>query len=269
MVNATAKRCEHQGCKTRPAYGVEGTKKAELCAQHAKPGMVDVVSKRCGHPGCTKQPSYGLKGSKAELCGQHANPGMVDVVNKRCGHPGCTRQPSYGVEGGKRRELCALHATEGMVDVSVKRCGHRGCSKRANHGVEGAKASALSTAGGGGGCPRGRIRFAAQVGRASVVDVSANVTNLMPIPPSADRRRRSEPDRPARFLGHLSGSRQRKSMMRRRGIPPARRASGLLAREPARSVSPQRSRPAADKAEAARKRAATHATNAPSKSESE
>ncbi|CAN0453276.1 unnamed protein product, partial [Ectocarpus fasciculatus] len=71
------------------SYGKRGTKKAEFCSQHARPGMIDLVSKRCGHPGCIKHASHGNNGSKMrEFCSQHAKPGMIDLVNKRCGHPG-------------------------------------------------------------------------------------------------------------------------------------------------------------------------------------
>ena len=47
-------KCHHDGCTKWASFGMEGTKKAELCSDHASEGMVDVSSKRCGHPGCTK-----------------------------------------------------------------------------------------------------------------------------------------------------------------------------------------------------------------------
>ena len=76
-------KCHHAGCAKYAVYGVEGTKKAELCSQHAREGMVNVRSKRCGHQGCNKIPSYGMEGTrKAELCSQHAREGMVDVKSK-------------------------------------------------------------------------------------------------------------------------------------------------------------------------------------------
>lgn len=53
-------RCVHQGCNVRPSYGVEGTKKAEFCSQHAREDMVDVISKRCGHQRLQKKSSYGV-----------------------------------------------------------------------------------------------------------------------------------------------------------------------------------------------------------------
>ena len=45
-----------------------------------------VRSKRYGHPGCSKAPSHGVEGTKqAELCAQHAREGMVDVEGNKCG----------------------------------------------------------------------------------------------------------------------------------------------------------------------------------------
>lgn len=64
---------------------------------------MDVVAKRCGHPNCTKRPTYGVEGSKrAELCVGHAEEGMKDVANRRCGFPSWLhKQPTCGVEGSK------------------------------------------------------------------------------------------------------------------------------------------------------------------------
>lgn len=40
------KRCTHQDCNKKPSYGVEGSKTADVCAPHAKDGMVPVLKKR-------------------------------------------------------------------------------------------------------------------------------------------------------------------------------------------------------------------------------
>ena len=85
---------------------------------------MDVTHKSCGHPGCNKQPTYGVEGTKtAELCSQHAREGMVNVISKRCGRQGCNKYPSFGVEGREKREYCAQHATPGMTNrrgVSIR-----------------------------------------------------------------------------------------------------------------------------------------------------
>ena len=44
----------HPACSKQPSFGVAGTKKRELCREHAMEGMVNlnnINSKRCGHPG--------------------------------------------------------------------------------------------------------------------------------------------------------------------------------------------------------------------------
>ena len=99
----------------RLSHGVEGSKMAELCAEHKKEGMVDVMSKRCAHPSCDKQPTYGVAGGKvAEVCVGHAKEGMVDVTLLRedwrsrsqmprttmaCRHNGCSRNATYDMKG--------------------------------------------------------------------------------------------------------------------------------------------------------------------------
>ena len=101
MVNV---KCGHPGCSRCLSYGVEGPRKAELCALHASKEMVNAISVRCGHPGRTKQRSYGVKDTdtkKAELCSQHATEGMVDV-KRTCGHPGCSKQRAYGCKVPRR-----------------------------------------------------------------------------------------------------------------------------------------------------------------------
>eukprot|EP00903_Cladosiphon_okamuranus_P014338 g13313.t1 len=117
----------------------KGSKTAKFCAKH-KEGMVDVVNKRCGHPGCNKHPSSDVQGSKtADLCAEHKKEGMVIAVSKRCGHPACNECPSYGMEGRKMAKFCNQHKKEGVMDVDNKRCGHPGCNKQLSYGAKGSK----------------------------------------------------------------------------------------------------------------------------------
>lgn len=37
-----AHECYRRGCRKRPTYGVRGSRKRELCAKHAQPGMINV-----------------------------------------------------------------------------------------------------------------------------------------------------------------------------------------------------------------------------------
>lgn len=78
--------------------------------------MSDKFSRRCGYPSCTKYPLYGVEGTKkAEYCARHARDGLVSVVGKRCAHGGCSKHPSYGFEERRIKEFCAPHAKEGMA----------------------------------------------------------------------------------------------------------------------------------------------------------
>lgn len=64
MIDLIHKICAHLGCSKLPSFDVEGTRKREFCAGHAKRGMVDVSSKKCAHLGCSKGLSFGGAGTK-------------------------------------------------------------------------------------------------------------------------------------------------------------------------------------------------------------
>lgn len=73
--------------KRHPSYGEEESNKAaELFFPHAKEEMVNICDKTCSHQGYTKYPSYGIEDSNvAELCAPHAKDGIVNVFS--VGHP--------------------------------------------------------------------------------------------------------------------------------------------------------------------------------------
>ena len=133
------KLCKSPGCKTHPAYGPEGGKRA-WCLEHKEAIHVNVVSKLCKSPGCTTQPNYGAEGGKPEWCLEHKEAIHVNVVNKRCKSPGCTTQPTYGPEGGKAA-WCLQHKEAIHVDVVNKLCKSPGCTTRPTYGPEGGKAA--------------------------------------------------------------------------------------------------------------------------------
>lgn len=88
------------------------------------------TKRKCAYPGCLKTPSYGDEGSKkAQFCSPHARPGMLNIVTKRCGRPACVKAARFGVQGSKKPEFCTSHAMAGMIDLVGKRCGHQGCLK--------------------------------------------------------------------------------------------------------------------------------------------
>lgn len=74
-------RCGHLDCTKRPTYGLVGTdgeRRAQFCAPHAKPGMVNVSKRRCAVAGCPRHPSFARKGDKTScFCAEHATEGMV------------------------------------------------------------------------------------------------------------------------------------------------------------------------------------------------
>jgi len=75
--------------------------------------MVDEVNKRCGHPSCSKLPSLGMAGTKRrEMCTEHALDGMVSV--KRCCHPNCLKLPLYASSGNMEAGMYVEHPKAGM-----------------------------------------------------------------------------------------------------------------------------------------------------------
>lgn len=54
-----------------------------LDINYAQDGMVSVVSKRCSHENCSKISLYGLESTRrAKFCMQHAQDGLVNVVEE-------------------------------------------------------------------------------------------------------------------------------------------------------------------------------------------
>lgn len=105
---------------------MEGTKKAELCSELAKEGMVDVRSKRCGHQGCSVWPSSAWNVTRRLGAIFFFSARDRECGHKKCDHQGCKKDSSYGVEGTKRRKLCPQYAAGGVADVHHKRCGYQG-----------------------------------------------------------------------------------------------------------------------------------------------
>jgi len=60
------------------------------CGDHKLEGMIDVKSKTCNHEGCKKRPCYNVEGKKKALyCKDHKLEGMIDVINKTCIYEWC------------------------------------------------------------------------------------------------------------------------------------------------------------------------------------
>ena len=79
-------------------YNTPGEKTAIFCSKHKKDGMVDIIHKKCQHEGCTTRPTFNKPGEKiAIFCSKHKKDGMVNVMNKTCQHEGCTTQPAFNM----------------------------------------------------------------------------------------------------------------------------------------------------------------------------
>lgn len=128
------KRCQHVDCKTRPTFGLIGSKISKYCEKH-KPhsGYENVTGKRCKYLDCKTIPSFALQGTSknAEYCAKHRPPEYVNVIDKKCKYPDCNTIPIFGPIGGARKdaEYCTEHKpTFGYVDVKNKRCKHIDCN---------------------------------------------------------------------------------------------------------------------------------------------
>ena len=64
MVNVCRKVCLHDACSKLPSFGVESSKTAVYCEQHAEEGMVNVHNSCCSHDTCQKRLSYNADRSK-------------------------------------------------------------------------------------------------------------------------------------------------------------------------------------------------------------
>jgi very-short-patch-repair endonuclease len=131
------KRCEEEGCDTRPSYGIDCGKPTH-CSTHGKiRGMKDVVSTRCEEEGCDTLPSYGIERWKPTHCSTHGKlRGLKNVVSTRCEEEGCDTFSSYGIERWKPTH-CSTHGKlRGMKDVVSTRCEEEGCDTFSSYGIE-------------------------------------------------------------------------------------------------------------------------------------
>jgi hypothetical protein len=53
--------CIHINCKKQSIYNLEGETKGLYCFRHKKEGMIDVKNKKCNEEGCKTRPNYNLE----------------------------------------------------------------------------------------------------------------------------------------------------------------------------------------------------------------
>ena len=83
MIDLINKRCAHDGCLTRPTYGIPGHPTTH-CARHKKPGMIKCPKKRCKLLGCLEIAIYGAR--VAQRCEQHKLPADFNLIERECGN---------------------------------------------------------------------------------------------------------------------------------------------------------------------------------------
>jgi hypothetical protein len=137
MIDLTHKKCQIEGCITRPTFGIEGGK-ATRCRIHKEEGMIDVVNKKCFFEGCTTSPVFGHVGGRPLSCANHKHPDMIDLLSKLCEVAECNVRASFGIKGCSPSR-CVKHKTEEMVHKSNNLCQGENCTIRASFGFNGEK----------------------------------------------------------------------------------------------------------------------------------
>ena len=132
IVLPSSKKCEYEGCRIIPSFGILG-KKAQWCCNHKSNNHVNVVSKKCEYEGCRIIPAFGVPGKKAQWCLQHKLNNHIDVISKICEYKGCCSQPSFGILG-KKAQWCLQHKSNNHVNVKHKKCEDIECCTRPYYG---------------------------------------------------------------------------------------------------------------------------------------
>ena len=135
--DVVSKRCEHDGCKTCPSFGLIGkfgSEHALFCKEHMNTRLHEnVIDKRCEHDGCKTQAVFGPIGTFGKehvlFCKEHADPEKhTNVLTKRCEHDGCEIQACFPGKDDSPNTFCVKHAFEaGTVAAYNSRASKVGC----------------------------------------------------------------------------------------------------------------------------------------------
>ncbi len=138
MEDIKNKKCEKEGCKTRPSYNYKGERIGKYCKEHKLDGMIDIKANKCEKEECQIQPTYNYKGEKkGRFCFDHKLDEMIDVVNPVCIEEYCKTRPSFNYENEIKPLYCASHKKENMIDVVHKTCIKEGCNTQPTYNYEG------------------------------------------------------------------------------------------------------------------------------------
>ena len=130
-------KCEEAGCASQPSEGFKPDHFPRFCRKHRRRGCIRMKKERhCSHDGCRTRPSFGLPGMKAARCRRHALDGEINVNSKRCRFEGCGVRANFGV--GDKTDWCKKHAPAGSTrKVSASQvCRVSGCTTWATFGTE-------------------------------------------------------------------------------------------------------------------------------------
>jgi hypothetical protein len=121
--NVVNKRCEYDGCKKQPRFGID---KIKFCAMHKTNNMINLKERLCTERLCVTRPNYGYKGKKAIYCTKHKKINMVDVKHKICQEGECMTVANSGYLY-RNPTHCARHRKPDMTDVTHKKCLEDNC----------------------------------------------------------------------------------------------------------------------------------------------
>ena len=119
MIDVKHKTCEHEGCKTRPVFNIEGELKARFCEKHKEIGMINVKDKTCEHEGCKTRANFGYINQVATHCAHHKLPLMFTKRKVECQEENCEEISEYGIEEPTH---CFLHQKENQLCLLGQTC---------------------------------------------------------------------------------------------------------------------------------------------------
>ena len=113
MVDVCTRRCSQGSCTTIPTFNFVGSKTAVYCRQHSEAGMVNVhKTKRCSHDSCSRRAAWGvLTDAVAKVCYRHKSDIVgrpVFNLRAECKIKGCRKLSRWGLDG-KQPTHCPDH----------------------------------------------------------------------------------------------------------------------------------------------------------------
>jgi hypothetical protein len=149
MINVMEnRRCEVEGCTTRPLYGFNYDEPATRCEPHALKGMFSVSNSQCKVKDengiCRKFPTHNYPDAIGKkFCEIHALEGMIKVVYNTCKFENCGKTAVFNIEGRSKGIRCSKHKLDNMINVYCKKCEEPGCIKEPSFNIPGENSKPL------------------------------------------------------------------------------------------------------------------------------